>query len=78
MFNEYDTFILSQPLADATIPVGTRGAVLMVLGGEPISYEVEFPDGRGGNLGKDISYTITEEFMRRDDPRVKGPSDFRR
>lgn len=66
MYNEYDTFILAKPLTDTTIPVGTRGVVLMVLGGEPTAYEVEFPDGQGGNLGKEISYTITANHMRSD------------
>ena len=66
MFEEYDTFLLSKPLEDTTIPTGTRGVVLMVFGGEPTSYEVEFPDGNGGNLGKDISYTITADCMKPD------------
>ncbi len=66
MFDEYDTFLLAQPLTDTTIPVGTRGVVLIVHGGEPSAYEVEFPDGKGGNLGEEISYTITAEFMRLD------------
>ena len=66
MYNEYDTFILAEPLTDTTIPVGTRGVVLMVLGGVPPSYEVEFPDGKGGNLGNDVSYTISARYMRPD------------
>ncbi len=65
-FNDYDTFILAKPLADPTVPVGTRGVVLMTLGGEPAVYEVEFPNGNGGNLGKDISYTITVDHMKPD------------
>ena len=67
MFSEYDVFILRRELLDATVPVGTRGVVLLVLGGKPCSYEVEFPDGKGGNMGKEISYTITEDFMLRVD-----------
>lgn len=63
MFEEYDSFILVQPLKDATIPIGTRGVVLMILGGDPTSYEVEFPDGKGGNLGKESTYTITAVYM---------------
>jgi len=67
MFNEYETFRLSRELPDDnTIPVGTRGVVLMVLGGSPYEYEVEFPDGSGGNLGKSLTYTISEEFMKQD------------
>ena len=70
VFNEYDTFVLRQQLSDTTIPVGACGVVLMVLGGKPCSYEVEFPDQKGGNLGKEISYTITEEFMEQDETEV--------
>lgn len=33
-FNEYDTFVLNRPMQDATVPVGAKGVVLMVLGGE--------------------------------------------
>jgi hypothetical protein len=63
MFNEYDTFVLVKPLADVTIPVGSRGTVLMVFPGVANAYEVEFPDSKGGNLGKSITYTITEDYM---------------
>jgi hypothetical protein len=65
MFNEYDSFRLVKPLSDATIPVGTRGVVLMVFGGQPYQYLVEFPDGRGGNLGQPEMgvYTISEDCM---------------
>ena len=63
MFNEYDTFLLSQQLPDDSIPVGTCGVVLMVFEVDPCAYEVEFPDGKGGNLGKSMTYTITDEFM---------------
>ena len=64
MFNEYDVFRLSRPLEDGSVPVGTEGVVLMVLGGEPCEYEVEFPDDNGGNLGKQLSYTLSEVMMR--------------
>ena len=64
MFHDYDTFRLCRELPeDSTIPVGTVGVVLMVFGGTPCAYEVEFPDGKGGNLGGSVSYTISEEFM---------------
>ncbi len=63
MFDEHDTFVLCQQLSDATIPVGTHGVVLMVYGEKPCSYDVEFPDGKGGNLGKAMTYTITGDFM---------------
>jgi hypothetical protein len=63
MFNEYDSFRLRKPLPDGSIPVGSRGVILVAFAGQPRSYEVEFPDGQGSNLGKSISYTITEDFM---------------
>lgn len=63
MFNDYDIFVLTQELEDRSVPIGTVGVVLMVLGGTPCAYEVEFPDGEGGNLGNEISYTITEDSM---------------
>jgi hypothetical protein len=64
MFNEYDTFRLSKPLADdATVPVGTRGVVLTVYGGCPCAYEVEFPNRDAGNIGKELTYAITDDFM---------------
>jgi hypothetical protein len=37
----------------------------MVFDGTPRAYEVEFPDGRGGNLGRTLTFTITEDFMER-------------
>ncbi len=63
MFHEYDTFRLSQTLPDESIHVGTRGVVLFVFGGTPCKYEVEFPDGKGGNLGNSLTYTIGEDSM---------------
>lgn len=67
MYSEYDTFSLSKELPDDdTVPLGTRGVVLMVFGGNPCQYEVEFPNEDGGNLGKSTTYTITEDFMVRD------------
>ena len=68
MFNEFDTFRLAKPLvAGDTIPVATRGVVLTVYGGCPCGYEVEFPDGAAGNLGRELTYTITDDFMAPDD-----------
>ncbi len=63
MFNEYDTFRLKKNLPDATIPIGALGVVLIVFDKPQIAYEVEFPDGKGGNIGLELTYTITEEFM---------------
>ena len=67
MFKEYDTFQLSQILSDETIPRGTCGVVLMVFDGSPCNYLVEFPDGKGGNLGKELVYLINEDFMALDE-----------
>jgi hypothetical protein len=63
VFNELDIFILSKSLRDGSVPLGTRGVVLMVFDAEPPAYEVEFPDGKGGNLGESPTYTITGEYM---------------
>ena len=73
-FIEYETFILAKPLADTTIAVGSRGVVLMALGGKPETYEVEFPDGEGGNIGMEISYTVTIDQMKREVPPVDTDS----
>lgn len=63
MFNEYDTFRLTRPIPHQPIPVGSVGVVLMVFHGEKPEYEVEFPDGHGGNLGTSPTHTIGEHFM---------------
>jgi Domain of unknown function (DUF4926) len=65
MFKEYDVFRLKKALADDSVPIGTRGVVLIVYQGPPRAYEVEFPDGFGGSLGSAINYTITDEYMDR-------------
>lgn len=58
MFNEFDSVILKRSLNDS-VPVGSIGAVLMVLTDEQEekAYEVEFVDDRGNTL--DI-LTVTE------------------
>jgi hypothetical protein len=35
----------------------------MVFGDSRHDYEVEFPDGKGGNLGTKPTFTISEDFM---------------
>ena len=72
MFQTYDVFKLVRPLEDSTVPVGATGVVLMVHGGTPCRYEVEFPDGNGGNRGQSITYTLTEEFMANADDSAKN------
>jgi hypothetical protein len=63
LFREYDSFQLAKALPSDSVSPGTKGVVLMVFGGEPPAYEVEFPDGQGRNLGNLATYTITEEYM---------------
>ena len=63
MFKEHDIFILSKALHDDSVPLGATGVVLMVFPAESPAYEVEFPDDKGGNLGKSPTYTITGEYM---------------
>ena len=59
IFKEYDCFRLTKPFEE--IPVGTRGVVLMVFADAQPEYEVEFPDGKGGNLGS--TFTLSEDYM---------------
>lgn len=63
MFNDYDTFVLTRQTDDDSVPIGTIGVVLMVFGGNPCAYEVEFPNGKGGNLGFEVTYTLKEDSM---------------
>ena len=63
MFAEYDCFRLRRPFANESIQVGTIGGVLIILSYVPPAYEVEFPDGGGGNLGSKITFTIDESYM---------------
>jgi hypothetical protein len=68
MFSEYEVFELVNSVQDDSVPTGSRGVVLMVFEGDVVSYEVEFPDGEGGNLGNEVTYTITESQMKRVNP----------
>jgi hypothetical protein len=61
LLKELECFRLGRGLHDAFIPIGTIGVVLMVHSGE--DYEVEFPDGNGGNLGNSTTYTISQDYM---------------
>ena len=63
LFGQHDTFRLAKPIGGEPIPVGSHGVVLCVFGGNPCQYEVEFPDGHGGNLGRSMTYTITQDQM---------------
>ena len=63
MYNEYDCFFLMKHIPeDAFVDVGTCGVVLMVLSDSPPVYEVEFCDGKGGNIGN-RTYSLSEEYM---------------
>ena len=63
MFKEYDRFRLTQPIPGEDIHIGSVGVVLMLFAGDITKYEVEFLDGRGGNLGKRPTHTIAESQM---------------
>jgi hypothetical protein len=65
MFDEHAVFRLTKALPDGSVCAGAVGVVLMVFisssGG--YAYLVEFPDDVGGNLGDQITYTLSEDFM---------------
>ncbi len=65
-YTDYDTFILIKELPDNSVPLGTKGVILMVHGGEPAAYEIEFPSENGGNIGLLMTYTLTEEYFRKE------------
>lgn len=48
MFKEYDVIRLITERLSPTIPIGTKGTILVVYDATPSAYEVEFiaPDGR--------------------------------
>lgn len=63
-FEQFNCFSLSKSIpGDDSIAIGTVGVVLEVFGGSPYAYEVEFPDEQGGNLGKHVTYTLTEDYL---------------
>lgn len=67
MFKEHESFRLTKALPNESIPTGTFGVVLMVFASSSSTYLVEFPDDKGGNLGNnDFTFTITEDFMGKD------------
>jgi len=63
MYDKYETFILAEDLPDKSVLKGTRGVVLVVLDITPYTYEVEFADGEGGNLGNEITYTSSKKSV---------------
>jgi len=65
MYNEYDCFLLTKQIPNDTfVEVGTCGVILMILNDSPPVYEVEFGDGKGGNIGNK-TYTLSEEYMQK-------------
>lgn len=60
MFQEYAVVRLKNALSSVPLPVGTKGAVLIVHTSDPPAYEVEFVDHRGESLG---TYTIRDEDL---------------
>ena len=55
---EYDTIVLKRPLTDTTIPVGTKGVILMVFDDPSEAYEVEFVDSCNRSLG---TFTVSDD-----------------
>ena len=66
MFQEYDCFVLSKLIPNENaIKKGTIGVVLMVLSDSPPTYEVEFVDEFGKNIGSSPTYTLVEDSMQK-------------
>ena len=66
MFKEYDCFVLMKEIPnEPNIKIGMRGVILMVFGGEPCAYEVEFVDTNGFNIGSEITFTLSEDYMQK-------------
>ena len=57
MLSEYDVVRLRSATSAASVPVGTRGTVLIIYGDTPPAYEVEFVDKVGDSLG---TFTMQE------------------
>lgn len=64
MMQEYDTIVLKLPLAGASIPVGTKGVILMVYESPSKAYEVEFVDSTYKSLG---TFTVKEDQIEASD-----------
>ena len=64
MFNEHDCFVLTKAIPnEPEVKVGMRGVILMVFGGDPCDYEVEFVDKNGYNIGSELTFTLSEDYM---------------
>ena len=60
MLSEYDVVRLRSSTSAVSIPVGTRGTILIVYDDSPIAYEVEFVDDLGSSLG---TFTLQEDDL---------------
>jgi len=63
MFKEHETFKLKKPIEGLPLQVGSRGTVLIVHGGRPSVYEVEFMKG----IRTIAVVTLTEDLMQPDE-----------
>ena len=63
-FNEYETVKLKKIFKDYEVPIGKKGAVLMIFDGSPTEYLVEFIDSKGKTIGL---ITIPEEYLEKID-----------
>ncbi len=59
-YKEYEIVTLSEPLSNSTIPVGTRGVVVMVYENVPTYYEVEFVNESNETIGIE---TVSENCL---------------
>jgi Domain of unknown function (DUF4926) len=62
MLQEYDTVRLTKPIEGKSIPVGTKGAVLIDYRSNPSAYEVEFIADGGDSLGL---VTLTGDYLQK-------------
>lgn len=67
MIEELASVRLKRSIPPYAIPVGTRGAVVMVYDAEPPGYEVEFVDDEGHTMEDPqtglFTFTLTEEDL---------------
>jgi hypothetical protein len=63
MFKEYDAFVLAKPIEGESLPVGTRGVILMVHDAKAGVYEVKFLDERGCNQGAQPTFSLSKDYM---------------
>ena len=69
MFQEYAVIRLKNIVPTLPIPVGSKGAILIVHERVPLAYEVEFVDQQGKSLG---IHTVRDADLIADDPKKRG------